>query len=83
MESSKNQKYCIRDIICNIYEENIFHKNKESKFIYIMDTSFINYTARFGHFVNIIDDAVNPYHISSLNKQLDKSDIKNICHGIY
>ena len=56
--------------------------HKESKFIYITDTSFINSTAKFGHFVDIIDDAVNPYHISSLNKQLDKAEIKNICHGI-
>ena len=80
--SSKTRNYHICEIIYNIYEDNIFQNNKEIKFVSITETSFIKYTANFGHCVDLIDAAVKPYHISTLKKQLGKAEIKNVCREI-
>ena len=37
---------------------------------------------KFGKLMEIIDTTVNPDHISTLKKHLDKAEIKNVCHDI-
>ena len=37
MAPSKTRNYHIRDIIYNLYEDNIYHKKKEIKFVSIND----------------------------------------------
>ena len=76
MVSSKTQGYHIRDIIYNFYEDNILYNNKEIKFISVTDPSFIKDTSNFGRWMELIDAAVNPYHVTTLKKQLDKAEIK-------
>ena len=46
MASSKNHNYQIYEILYNLYEDSIFHKNKEIKFVSITDPSFINVTTK-------------------------------------
>ena len=82
MMSSKNQNYHICEILYNIYKDNIFQNKKEIKFFSINAPSFIKDTEHFGHCLELIDAAVNPYHIATLNKQLDKAEIENVCHDI-
>ena len=40
--------------------------------------SFIKDTEKFGRCMELINAAVNPYHIKILKKQLDKVEILNI-----
>ena len=72
MESSKNRNYHIREIIYNIYEENIIQIKTEIKFISITDSYFTNYTEQFGHYMDLIDDAVKPDNITNPKKQFYK-----------
>ena len=74
--SSKTQNYHIREIIYNIYEDNIFQNKKEIKLVSINAPSFIKDTAKFGHWMELIDDSVNPNYIAILNSQLDKAELK-------
>ena len=76
MASSKNQNYHICEINYNFYEDNIFQNKKQIKFVSITALSFIKETEHFGHCMALIDAAVNPYHIATLKKNLDKADVK-------
>ena len=82
MESSKNRNYHIREIIYNIYEDNIIQIKTEINFISITDSYFTNYTEQFGHYMDLIGDAVNPALITSLMKQLDKAELKTFFNDI-
>ena len=75
MASSKTWNYHICEILYNIYEDNIFQNKNEIKFVSITSPSFINETAKFFHWTDLIDYALNPYHISTLDKQLDKAEL--------
>ena len=83
MESSKTRNYHIRDILYNIFEDNVFQNKKEIKFVSITDPYFINDTENFGHCMDIVGAAVNRDHISTLKKNLDKAELKNVCRDIY
>ena len=76
IESSKPRNYHIREILYNLYEDNIFHNKKEMGFFSITSLSFIKYKANFGHYMELIDAAVNPDHISTLKKQFNKAELK-------
>ena len=75
MESSKTRNYNIYEILYNIYKDHIFQNEKEIKFFSITAPSFIKGTSKFGHCKDFIDAAVNPDHISTLKKQLDKVEL--------
>ena len=74
MGSSKTRNNYIFEILYNIYEDNIFQNMKKIKFVSIIDPSLINYTEKFINCMEIIDNTVKPYHISTLKKQLYKLD---------
>ena len=76
--SSKTHNYHFHKIPYNIYEDNIFQNNKEIKFLSMNAPSLIKETAMFGHFMYLIDGAVESYHISTLKKQLDREKLKNV-----
>ena len=76
MASSKTWIYQILEIIYNIYEDNIFYNNKEIKFVSITSLPFIKDTDIFGYYMELIDAAVNPDHIATFKKLLDKSQLK-------
>ena len=78
MVSNKTQNYHIRDIIYNLYKYNILKKKEEIKFISITTLSFIKDIEKFGHCMELIGAEVNPYHITSLKKQLDKAELKKL-----
>ena len=82
MDSSKIRNYHIGDSLYNIYEYNIFQNKKEINFISITAPPFIKETKNPGRFVEIIHSAVNPYHIETLNKQLDKVELNIVCRDI-
>ena len=52
------------------------------KLIFITALSFIKDKANFYHYMEIINAAVNPDHISSLKIQLDKAELKQFYHEI-
>ena len=64
-----------REIVYNLYEDNIFKNKKDIKFISITAQYYIKVTEKFGHCMELIDYSVNSYHISILKKQLDKAKI--------
>ena len=70
MASSKTRNYKILEILYNLCEDNIFHNKKEIRFVSIIALSFIKDTEKFGHCMELINAAVNPYHIKSLKRQL-------------
>ena len=76
MASSKTRKYHTREILYNIYEDSIFHKNKEIRFVFINAQSFIKETEKFGQCIDLIYATVNPDHIATLKKHLDKAKLK-------
>ena len=76
MTSSKTRNYHICEILYNLYKDNIFQNKKYIKFFSITALSVIKDTANFSHCVDLIYAAVNPYHIVTLNKQLEKVEIK-------
>ena len=73
---SKARNYHISEIIYNLYEGNIFKNKKEINFVSITAPYFIKDTEKSGQCMDITDDAVNPYHIITLKKQLDKAELK-------
>ena len=76
MMSSKTWNYHTCDILYIIYKDNIFYKNKEIKFVSITSLPFIKDTDIFGYYMELIDAAVNPDHIATFKKLLDKSQLK-------
>ena len=78
MDSNKTLNYHIREIIYNLYKDDIFQNKKEIKFVPITAMYFIKDTEKFGHCMDHINDAVKPYHIETLQKKLDKVELKNI-----
>ena len=40
--------------------------------------SFIKEKSNFGHYIELLNASVKPYHISSFKNQLDESDLKII-----
>ena len=76
MSSSKTLNYHICGTLYNLYEDNIFQNKKYIKFISITAPSFIKDTTKFGHCTELINSEVNPYHIATLKKQLDKEELK-------
>ena len=78
MDSNKTLNYHIREIIYNLYKDDIFQNKKEIKFVSITAMYFIKDTEKFGHCMDLINDAVKPYHIETLKKKLDKVELKNI-----
>ena len=74
-KSSETWNYHIRDIVYNIYEDNIFQNNKSINFLSITAPSFIKDTSKFYHCMYLIDDVVKPDHIATLKKQLDKAEL--------
>ena len=83
MVSSKTRNYHIDDNIYNLCKDNIFQIKKQIKFISIAHSSFINYTSQFGHYIELIYASVKPYHIVTLNKQLDKDEQTNVWNYIH
>ena len=80
MMSSKTQNYRICEILYNIYEDHIFQIKKEIKFVSSTAVSFMNDTANFVHFLDLIDAKVKPDYIATLKKQLDKAELKHVCY---
>ena len=78
MVSIKTRKYHIREIIYDLYQDNIFQNKKEIKFISVSASSFIKYTENFGHCMEFINAEVNPDHIKRLKKPLDKAELNNV-----
>ena len=76
MTSSKTQNYHICEIIYNLYKDNIFQNKKEIQFVSINYNSFIKYISIFCHYMELLNAALNPYHIAILKKQLDKAELK-------
>ena len=66
MASSKTRNYHICETLYNIYEDHIFQNNKGIKFVSITDPSLINYKAKFGHCMELLDTTLKPDHISTL-----------------
>ena len=64
------------EVIYNLYKDNIFQNKKEIKFFSINAPSFIKDTENFGHCMELLYVAMNPDHISTLKKQLDKAELK-------
>ena len=82
MASSRAQNYHICDKIYNLYEGNVFEKKIEIKFIPITALYVVQDKTRLNCCIWIIVDAVKPYHILILKKNLDQERLKNVCHDI-